>query len=221
MSCSAQPRPDARVAERLAGWSLIIGSVLGAAGYLAGFIVNGTGPERFGGPSWPTLYTIALFGDVLIILGLPAIFRAQRGRSPRLTLIGYIGVLVPLVVLNIGEGAIEGFAKPYLADRGGYPSADLPGLAGFEAPALLIMIPGLICLGVAVFRAGVLPRFVGVLLIISPLLGIAGLPGAAALLSDWVLFAALCTMGVGAVRHRPLRAGSERVAGSAPSRVEV
>ena len=95
-----------------------------------------------------------------------------------LTRIGYVGILVPLAILNIGEGTVEGFVKPYLAHHGGIPADDLPGLMAYEAPALLVMLVGMVCLGIAVLRARVLPRWVGVLFLVVPFLGAAGLQGA-------------------------------------------
>ena len=184
----------------LAAWALIAGTVVAGVGYLAGFLADGSGADRFAGPSWSTLYTIALFGDVLILLGLPTVLYAQRDRAPRLTLIGYVGLFVPLAVLNVGEGAIEGFAKPYLAHHGGIPAEDLPGLVGFETPAVLIMLGGLICLGIAVLRARELPWWVGALFIASPVLGAIGLPGLAGLISDYLCFVALFVVAVHVLR---------------------
>lgn len=189
-----------RIPARLAAWSLIAGSVVASAGYLSAFLANGNGDERFAGSSWTALYTIALIGNVLVIVGLPTILHVQAGRSPRLSLIGYVGVLVPLVMLNVSEGCVEAFVKPYLADHGGIPKGDLPGLTAYEIPALLIMLVGVICLGVAVFRARVLPWWVGALFIVSPLVGAAGLPGGAGLISDYALFVALATVGVTVLR---------------------
>ncbi len=185
-----------RTPARLAAWALLAGTVLGTVGYLAAFLANGNGDGRFTGSSWTALYTIALFGDVLTVLGLPALLHAHGERSRTLTLIGYAGVLVPLVVLNIGEGCVEAFVKPYLAKHGGLPMHDLPGLAAFEIPALLVLLVGMTCLGVAVFRARVLPRWVGVAFILAPLLGAAGFPGAAGLISDYLLFVALFAVGL-------------------------
>jgi hypothetical protein len=191
-----------RTPARLAAWALLAGSVLGTAGYLSAFLANGNGDDRFTGSSWSALYTIALFGDVLVVLGLPALLHAHGERSRTLTLIGYTGVLVPLVVLNVGEGCVEAFVKPYLAKHGGLPKHDLPGLAAFEIPALLVLLVGMICLGVAVFRARVLPRWVGVAFILTPLLGVAGIPGGAGLISDYLLFVALFAVGVHTLRSQ-------------------
>ena len=187
---------DARWTAR----ALVAGSVVATAGYAAAFAANGNGDQRFAGSSWVTLYTIALLGDVLVLLGLPAVVHAQSGRSPVLTRIGYAGILVPLAILNIGEGTVEGFVKPYLAKHGGIPVNDLPGLMAFEAPALVVMLVGMVCLGIAVLRAAVLPRWVGVLFIVVPFLGAAGLQGAVSLLPDYLLFVGLFTVGVRQLR---------------------
>jgi hypothetical protein len=189
-----------RTPARLAAWGLLAGTVVATAGYLSAFLANGNGDGRFTGSTWTALYTIALFGNVLVTLGLPALLHVHGDREQRLTLIGYVGILVPLVVLNIGEGTVEGFVKPYLAKHGGLPSNDLPGLAVFEAPALLIVLGGMICLGIAVFRARVLPRWIGATFIVVPLLAVAGLSGGLSLIPDYLLFVALFAVGVHTLR---------------------
>lgn len=186
----------------LTAWALLAGTVLASGGYLAAFLANGNGDARFTGSSWTALYTVALIGDVIVVLGLPALIHVHGERGRALTLIGYVGVLVPLVVLNVGEGCIEGFVKPYLAAHGGLLQQDLPGLDAFEAPALLVLVPGMICLGIAVLRARVLPPWIGVLFILTPLLGVAGLPGGAGLIPDYLLFVALFAVGVHVLRER-------------------
>lgn len=55
-------------------------------------------------------------------------------------------------------------------------------------------------LGIAVFRARVLPRWVGVTFFIVPLLGVAGLSGGASLIPDYLLFAGLFAVGVHTLR---------------------
>jgi hypothetical protein len=142
------------------------------------------------------LYTVALLGDVIVLLGLPALIHAQAGRSPVLTRIGYVGVFVPLAILNVGEGSLEGFVKPWFAHHGGIPRNDLPGLTAYEVPALLVLVVGMVCLGIAVLRARTLPPWVGVLFVVVPFLGAAGLQGAISLLPDYLLFVCLFTVGL-------------------------
>ena len=197
---------------RLTSWALVVGSVVATVGYASAFAANGSGEERFAGSTWVALYTIALLGDVLVLLGLPAVVHAQSGRAPVLTRIGYVGMLVPLAILNVGEGTVEGFVKPYLARHGGIPANDLPGLTAYEIPALLVLLVGMVCLGIAVLRARVLPRWVGVLFIVVPFLGAAGMQGAISLLPDYLLFVALFAVGVTQLRHVSLREPAAAIA---------
>ena len=48
-----------------------------------------------------------------------------------------MGLFIALVMLNIGEGVIEAFVKPYMASHGGIPSDTPAGFGVFEAIALL------------------------------------------------------------------------------------
>jgi hypothetical protein len=211
-----------RVNVRLTSWALVIGGVVATVGYASAFAANGSGDHRFAGSSWVPLYTVALLGNVLVLLGLPAVVHAQRGGAPTLTRIGYVGIFVPLVILNIGEGSIEGFAKHYLAHHGGIPGSDLPGLSAYEAPALLVLLVGMVCLGIAVLRARVLPRWLGVLFLVVPFLGAAGLQGAVSLLPDYLLYVGLVTVGVIELRDtRPDRRPGRRSGTLAEAGAEI
>jgi hypothetical protein len=77
-----------RTPARLAAWALLAGTVVATSGYLSAFLSNGNGDARFTGTSWTALYTVALFGDVLIVLGLPALLQVHGDRVRTLTLIG-------------------------------------------------------------------------------------------------------------------------------------
>lgn len=183
--------------RRLAGFALIAGGALAIAGYLlAGTLTGGSGDARFTDPLWQPLYAIALAGTILTIIGFPAILVAQDGRRPRLTAVGYAGTLAALVMLNLGEGVIEGFVKPYLVTHGGIPK-DPAGFAAWESVALLCALVGLVCLGIAVLRAGMLPRWIGVLIIASGFVSFAagGLPAPLDVLGDDCLLIALIAIG--------------------------
>ncbi|OKI56396.1 hypothetical protein [Micromonospora sp. CB01531] len=125
------------------------------------------------------------------------------GRAPKLHIVGYTGVFAALVMLNIGEGTTEAFVKPYLAAHGGIPAQEPSGFAAFEGVALLALVVGSICLGIAILRARTLPWWIGAALIASCLIGALGLPGAWFLLPDGVFFAALFAVGTIALRGRP------------------
>jgi hypothetical protein len=184
--------------RRLAGSALVAGGALAIAGYLlAGTLSGGGGDAHFTDPLWQPMYGIALAGTILVILGFPAILVAQDGRFPRLTAVGYAGTLAALVMLNLGEGVIEGFVKPYLVTHGGIPDPDPAGFAAFEVVALVCVLVGLVCLGIAVLRARTLPRWVGVLLIASAFVSFAagGLPTPLDVLGDDCLLIALIAIG--------------------------
>ena len=189
--------------RRLAGWALIVGPIVAAAGYLAAnLLAPGSGDEVFRYHQWPLFEGIALIGDVITALGLPVILTFAT-RAPRLHIIGYAGIFAALVMLNVGEGTTEAFVKPYLATHGGIPTQEPTGFAAFEGVALLALVVGSICLGIGVLRARSLPWWIGVTLIVSCLLGAVGLPGAWFLLPDGLFFAALLAIGTFAVRGRP------------------
>ncbi|GIH60879.1 hypothetical protein [Microbispora siamensis] len=191
--------------RRLAGWALIVGTIVAAAGYLAAnLLAPGSGEEVFRYQNWPLFEGIALVGDVVIALGLPVIL-TFAGRAPKLHIAGYVGVFAALVMLNVGEGTTEAFVKPYLVGHGGIPAEEPAGFAVFEGVALLTLVVGSICLGIAVLRARTLPWWIGVALIVSCLLGALGLPGAWFLVPDLVFFAALFAIGIVALRGRPDR----------------
>ncbi|MEV5008785.1 hypothetical protein AB0K74_04495 [Streptomyces sp. NPDC056159] len=188
--------------KRLAGWALIVGTIVAAFGYLAAnLLAPGSGDEAFRYHLWPLFEGIAVGGNVIIALGLPVIL-TFAGRAPKLHVVGYAGVFAAFVMLNIGEGVIEGFVKPYLVDHGGIPTEQPSGFAVFEGVALLCLLVGAICLGIAVLRARTLPWWIGVALFVSCLLGALGLPGRWFILPDDVFFAALFAIGVHAVRGR-------------------
>ncbi|MDT5025025.1 MAG: hypothetical protein QOE61_1451 [Micromonosporaceae bacterium] len=189
--------------KRLTGWALIVGTILAFAGYLlANVLAPGSGDEVFRYQQWPLFVGIALLGDVVIGLGLPAIL-FFAGKAPKLHIVCYVGIFAALVMLNIGEGTTDAFVKPYLVAHGGIPAEEPVGFAAFEMVALLGLVAGSICLGIAILRARTLPWWVGVAIILSCVVGALGLPGALFLIPDGLFFAALFAIGTIAVRGRP------------------
>jgi hypothetical protein len=186
---------------RLAGWALITGTIVATAAYVAaGTLIHGHGDARYTSALWTPLNGIAVAGNILIVLGLPVILAGQGKRAARLTLVGYLGLFAALVMLNVSEGC-----KPYLARNGGVPANPPTGWAVFEDIALVCLVVGLICLGIAVIRARVFPRWVGALFIASPLIAFLGLPGPLAELSDYLAFIALAAIGLQVVRAQAPR----------------
>jgi hypothetical protein len=200
--------------SRLAGMALVAGGILSIAGYVITGTVFGDGDDRFTRSLWAPLYSIALVGAVLTVLGLPAILAAHRDRAARLTLVGYVGTLTTLLMLNVGEGVIEGFVKPYLVTHGGIPNEDPTALNVYFGVAFLFLIVGMVSLGMAVIRANVFPRWTGVLIIVAIPFGMfgSGLPGPLAELGDYLLFIPLIAIGWAVAQ--PARSGRRVAVGT-------
>lgn len=182
---------------RLGAGALVLGSLISAAGYLAvGFLVHGDQPAQLLNPLWTPLQSVALAGDLLAILGLPVAFGAQFGRFRVLTVIGVVGTYGALAMLNLSDGVVEAYVEPYLAAHGGVPAAAPAGWDAFENAALVLMLVGLICLGLAVILERRFPWSAGAMLIVSPIVAMVGLPGPFALISDYLAFAAFVIIGV-------------------------
>ena len=202
--------------NRLAGMALVLGGTLSIAGYvITGTVFGSSDHDRFTPPLFPPLYSIALVGAVLSVLGLPAILAAHKEREARLTLVGYVGTFAALVMLNVGEGVIEAFVKPYLVTHGGIPKEAPTGLGIYFGIASLFVLVGLISLGIAVIRAKVFPRWVGALIISAVPFSFIGqaLPGPLVDLADYLLFIALIAIGWTVAKPAPnaqrLFAGAE------------
>ena len=193
---------------RLGAWALVVGTLIAMGGYLAaGTIVHGPGNIRYTSSLWAPLNGIAIAGDIIVALGLPALLTYHGRRVPWLTLIGYVGLFTTLVMLNIGEGCVEAFIKPYLATHGGIPASAPAGLGVFEGFALACLAVGLTCLGIAVIRARVFPRWVGTLFTASVAAAFL-LRGPLALLSDYLAFITIFAIGVQIVRTESRNPGS-------------
>ena len=96
------------------------GCVLAALGFVAiSVAAPGTANARYSGdPLWQPLYGVLLAGSVLVVLGLPAVLAVHGHACRRLTLVGYVGIFAPLVMLNVAETTIEAFVMPYLRATG-------------------------------------------------------------------------------------------------------
>jgi hypothetical protein len=203
-----RPSPAAAAAPpgadgRLAGLTLMAGCALAALGFVGiSIAAPGSGNDRYGDPLWQPLYGVLLAGSVLVVLGLPAVLAVHGHASRRLTLIGYVGIFAPLVMLNVAETTIEAFVMPYLLHHGGIPEQTPAGLNAYEAVALLLLIVGAVCLSIAVFRARIVPRWVGVALLASVVCAFVLHGGAVAFVSDYLVLAALFCFGWYAVRPR-------------------
>lgn len=188
---------------RLGAWALVLGSIISAAGYLAvGLLLHGDHQTQVLDPAWMPLESVAIAGDLLVVLGLPVAFSAQLGRFRVLTVIGVVGTYAAFVMLNVADGVVEAYVEPYLARHGGIPSEAPAGWGTFETVALVPMLIGLIALGLAVILERRFTWVAGAMLIVSPIVAMLGLPVPYALIADYLAFAAFVIIGVQIIRRR-------------------
>ena len=111
------------------------------------------------------VYTIAW---LLVLLGLPGLYAAQRGRMGRLGLVGFLAAFTGTYLIAVTGNF--GFLAPVLAKQSPAvldsinqysPVVIIKGLA-----AILFMI-GYVLFGVAMIRAATLPRWAGVLVAVG------------------------------------------------------
>ncbi|MBS4201600.1 hypothetical protein KHA93_18465 [Bacillus sp. FJAT-49732] len=110
----------------------------------------------------------------LILIGLPAFYLSQSGGRGGKT--GFIGVLLSVIslILHIAMSAYFISVMPILAKQAPDTIKDIffSNFAFFAFGGSLLFLIGFILLGIASIRAKVYPSYVGVLLIIFPVLGV-------------------------------------------------
>jgi hypothetical protein len=147
-----------RSSSRLALWGAL-GALLAGAAWIAAAAVAYSGIAS-GEPPYSYLdeaaYGGALAATLAGLWGLHA--RQASGRGGRLGAAGFLAALVGAALLSVGS---------VLADRAGGALDWLPGLG------LLGLLLGFVLSGVATFRAGLLPQWCGLVLIVClPLAGV-------------------------------------------------
>ncbi len=145
---------------QLGGAAILIAAILYAIANLAYFL--GGQPD---GPTTLGLW-LSFVGDTLLVLGLGAVFARQLNRAGTLGLVGYVLLFVATmffigtyaVGLGVAAGAIS---NEQIARVSAYT------VANSVAPWL--WFAGLIVFGVSIYRAQVLPKYAGILLILLAL----------------------------------------------------
>jgi hypothetical protein len=208
--------------SRLIRWS---GLALLVAGLLLAIPVllhpNDADPRAPLQAVWVPIHTLFICGAVLMLFGLIGLYVSQKERAGALGFAGFILSFIgnTLIVFVLG---LEAFVIPALAADPLGQALLAPAGPLFGGPlglALLIMAAsfalGTILLGIATFRADVLPRWAGLLLLVGgPLLafwpplpqpvGVVGgaLVGASFIWSGYAIWAG---SGAGAIVDRKLQ----------------
>ena len=170
---------------RLAGASALLA---GVCYVLVGIFHPANVPSSVTTTRWEIVHILACAMSFFGVLGMTGLYARQAERSGRLGLVGYVMFSFWLVLI-MGFSFVEAFILPRLATAeprfveswmgmftgpaGTFNLGALPTLWTLTAP--VYMVGGLL-FGIATFRAGILPRWAGVLLAIGTVLApVAGL----------------------------------------------
>jgi hypothetical protein len=140
---------------RLSGVALILGSLLTAIAVVTGDSIFYNDPKAFTNPLWVPLNLLSLIGSMLVLVGLPGMYTRQAARAGWLGLVGF--------VLTFFAGLIMGVAGPAIL-------AFIPTFSEPTVPNIFLSLmfsAGVILLGAATMRAGILPGWAGLLLVIA------------------------------------------------------
>lgn len=168
--------------ERIGGGVLAAGAAISTVGYLLGSIDQPgqqITPAYVDTPLYTTYNLLQFFGAGLVLVGLPVLVASHWRRSPVLTLLGSIGVGLVMLIQGVGNAFVNAAVFPALVDD---PSTR--ALANSPAPSLMgvLFLVGMVgwilgspLLGIGVLRAKVVHRWIGVVMLVGTLAGLASL----------------------------------------------
>ncbi|MDP9275480.1 MAG: hypothetical protein M3O99_07810 [Chloroflexota bacterium] len=153
-----------------------LGGVAAALGGLMLVLYNATELALFTGaplsdlstrPGWVPFQVIGVFGSVVIVLGLIALYSRQAERAGWLGLVGFVVSLAGALGYSGASWAAAYIVPP--VSRVAPSIVDGPDQlvgAGLISTILLAAV-GWILFGIATIRAGVFPRWTGILIIVA------------------------------------------------------
>ena len=160
---------------RIGGVVLVIAAVVGAIdSVVSTFAFPDTGPDiptsAVTSTLWSLLTTISFSSNILILLGLVALYVYQARKAGILGLLGFLltflGYLFSVVTSFFGMTVLPFIAtKSPAAFPGAYDMLAFPGLGGG-----LIFFIGTILLGISIIRAKIYPRMAGILILVGGIL---------------------------------------------------
>lgn len=146
---------------QLGGIAILVAAVLYAIGNIIYFL---SGQPQ--GPIASVLW-ISFVGDTLLVLGLGGLYARQAHRAGILGLVGYV-LLIVGTMFFIGNYAVS------LGVTAGILTPDqIAQVPAYSVPSTFmpwLWMAGLIVFGIAIYRAQVLPKYAGALLVLVAIL---------------------------------------------------
>jgi hypothetical protein len=212
---------DTHTLRRLSGLTLILAGPLCILGGVLHPVVDGHAHDVHALTTDHTVGSIALLaGEVLLLLGLPAVY---GWLAPRLGVTGLIGFVLYVLgnMLNaVPHLVIMGFAGDYLAENHPETLSEndvILAAPAFEAEQIVtgvMFLVGLLLLGIALTRAAGLPRWIGALAILGAILPFVPLPMAQGVTGLQIETArALAVMALGYLAWKSVAATHDSVDG--------
>lgn len=155
---------------RLAGIALLAGGALTVLGILVGLYPgNPLDPAYYASVPYFLNGIFTFLGAALMVLGLPALVAAQADRSAVLTTIGVICIVGVNLIYGIANTFVDLTVFPYLITNPAtrdFAQTAPPVMAVFFDVGMLLGVVGPLTLGIAVLRARVLPRWIGIVILL-------------------------------------------------------
>ena len=156
---------------RLSGIALLVGGALSVASMLLTLVPgNPTDPAYFSSVPYMLGGVLLFVGAALTLMGLPAIIAAQAARSSVLTVIGVACIFGVNLIYNVANTYVdltifpELFSNPATHDLA--QTGPTPVMSVFFNVGMLLAVVGSLTLGIALLRAGVFPRWIGVVMLL-------------------------------------------------------
>lgn len=195
---------------RFCGWTL----AFGAAGYivltLGGDVVLGQGPQHFLSPLYAPISALQAAAGFAILIGLAGHYGRQHSAAGRLGLIGAVALSASIALYAFALPIMSAIMFSWLASQPTMQHAlegnnGPGGLFVFFILSTVLNLVGLVCYGIATWRAGVAGRAAaatllagGALALVAFLIGSSSpdLPAWVSDLPGQVFIAALAWLGV-------------------------
>ena len=158
---------------RLGGWCLLIGGIGSILSSLLVFLIPG--PVGISGPGSIPANVVMILSGLFLLVGVPALYRAQARQVGTLGLVGTVFLWVAIILGWLVLSSVEILdvampsSIPHPGGEGPPPLALIPAILG----ELCFLIGGLI-VGIKTIRAHVFPAAVGWVILIAAALVIPG-----------------------------------------------
>ena len=164
---------------RLAGWTLGLGSVAYVVLTLGGDVALGQGPQHFLSPLYAPLSVAQAIAGFAILVGLIGHYARQHSRAGKLGLIGWVPLSASIALyafaLPLMGAIIFSWLAGQPATRHALEGANGPGgLLVFFMLSTLLNLVGIVCYGIATWRAGVFSRVAAGVLLAGGVLAVIG-----------------------------------------------